>query len=198
MRPVNQLVRRVKSDDIKYFKTEPKFDPNLNLFLYWVGEIYPNFAERQIKIIFMPPNQNTLTIGRRYMETTLFQFDEEEILTQNQLSLMPEISLSSQMTELPPAGIHSTITRCPDNSFVLSATALNKIFVNNRRVGSDVQLKEKDVISFGWPYSKPVRRGEVVDSFKYDLKYKVRCVYLIETSSMVMKADIICSFTQDE
>ncbi|VDL60409.1 unnamed protein product [Hymenolepis diminuta] len=77
------------------------------------------------------------------------------------------------MTDLPPAGIHSTITRCPDNSFVLSATALNKIFVNNKRIIGDVQLKEKDVISFGWPYNKPVQRGEVVDNFKYDLKYKV-------------------------
>ncbi|KAM3181176.1 hypothetical protein ACTXT7_014872, partial [Hymenolepis weldensis] len=107
---------------------------------------------------------------------------------------MPEISLSSQMTELNPEEIHSTITRCPDNSFVLSATAQNKIFVNNKRISGDVQLKEKDVISFGWPYSKPVRRGEVVDSFKYDLKYKVRCVYLIENSNVVSKAGISSSY----
>ncbi|VDL60411.1 unnamed protein product [Hymenolepis diminuta] len=173
MRTVSRLVQQAKSDDIECVRTESTSEPNLHLFLFWVGEIYPNLAERQAKIIFMSPNQNKLTIGRRYIESTIFQFDEEELLTQSELSIMPEVSLSSQMTELPPAGIHSTITRCPDNSFVLSATALNKIFVNNKRVDTNVKLKEKDVITFGWPYNKPVQRGEVVDNFKFDLKYKV-------------------------
>nr|CDS29526.1 hypothetical protein HmN_000880700 [Hymenolepis microstoma] len=173
MQPASRLVRCVKPEDNKCFKFETRTEPRLHLFLYWIGETCSNWDERRLKTIILPPNKDTLTIGRMYNDATQFKFDEEEDLTQYQLENSPEISFSSQMGVLPPAGVHATISRCPSNAFMISSTVMNKIFVNYKRIGDCEILKEKDVIIFGCPYEKHVRQGETVEHFKYDLKFKV-------------------------
>ncbi|KAM7538843.1 hypothetical protein Aperf_G00000057515 [Anoplocephala perfoliata] len=132
------------------------------LYLYWIGEFYPAQLKTSTETIKMPPSRNVLTIGHGPVKSLLqIPYEDEE----NEPVNFPDVALFSCMRQLLLTGAHATISRKPDDSFVIFDDGRFETLVNYERIVTEVALKEKDVICFGHPFDATIQPVQLSYNF---------------------------------
>lgn len=141
-------------------------DVKPELRLVWVGDIEKNKKYENIWNITKTGNfQPKLMILQEPLNRIIIGCKADQGGAMHQLeSIEPSCILYLH---------HATIIRKPGGSFRILDHSSKHLLVNNKTFAGHADLKQGDIICFGFPETVKIEDGAIKEPFYWDLKYRV-------------------------